>query len=390
MIRRIAVAILTTLLCSCASLKVQVAVLNPKVVSQLADSERIEKSLPELVTESDADIKARFDSVKNNHYRVYATAANTYQLEADKQKDGTPEKAQLNAAVSSHAKFPVKVSQFYGASLKKMQENTHSLQMVWAKLTVEADPEKQQVFRKQILLLLDEREYLARRFEEFIDQDIADVQAAFDETLDSSSSLKVAGMKSMIRQASATAQSVKVEIMDSGGFEHSPYAYLVASADKDYWEPRYNDTIARGMFGNTDIAIKALGPVNFTIKGLSFNPADVAATAAKVTTQAVLLASQIAGVPVSRSSYTSGDGASLALSSGELRNLMSANSRQDVLLQSHRDALESLAFAILRERGSIVSDSVDQRREALDAVIAVYGSHSARIRIPVDTKESEQ
>lgn len=195
-------------------------------------------------------------------------------------------------------------------------------------------------------------------------------------------SAKNAVQQAVDTQANATSQAVRKEIIDSGGLEHSPYAYIVASADKLHWAPRYNDTMARGMFGNTDIAIKAIGPVNFTIKGLSFNPADVAAMASKVTTQTVLLASQIAGVPVAVTGTPTGNGAALAQSSDRLSEVLSSNAQTRVQLNAQQDALISIAFAILRERSSIESDDANQRREALDAILAVYDSHAARLTIP--------
>jgi hypothetical protein len=119
-----------------------------------------------------------------------------------------------------------------------------------------------------MLLLLSEREQITRRFSDHVHRDMLDVEVALKGNAEIGASAKKAVQQAVDTQANATSQAVRKEIIDSGGLEHSPYAYIVASADKLHWAPRYNDTVARGMFGNTDIAIKAIGPVNFTIKGL--------------------------------------------------------------------------------------------------------------------------
>jgi hypothetical protein len=383
MIARLAVvAVCLAWITGCASLKIEVGVLNPAMISELADSDRLEKVVPGIVSETDRDIETRFRDVEHSHYQVYAKAARAYALEAAKHKDGSSEKLQLEAAAISQAQLPDEIVRFYAQTAFLIKSNTAALRASWRPYVAEQDPINRQSQRRKMLLLLSEREQITRRFSDHVHRDMLDVEVALKGNAEIGASAKKAVQQAVDTQANATSQAVRKEIIDSGGLEHSPYAYIVASADKLHWAPRYNDTVARGMFGNTDIAIKAIGPVNFTIKGLSFNPADVAAMASKVTTQTVLLASQIAGVPVAVTGTPTGNGAALAQSSDRLSDVLSSNAQTRVQLNAQQDALISIAFAILRERSSIESDDSNQRREALDAILAVYDSHAARLTIP--------
>jgi hypothetical protein len=368
-------------LTGCASLKIQVAVLNPATISELADNDRVEKVVPGIVTESNREIDARFRDVMNSHYLLYAKAANAYSAEAARHKVGSPERDQLQAAALSQAQLPSEIVGFYDETALLIKSNTASLRSNWKLYVTEQDPVKRLSIRRQMILLLNERDGTTRRFSTHVHRDMLDLESKFKDDVSVGAATKAVALGALDTQASATSQAVRKEIIDSGGLEHSPYAYIVARADKLQWAPRYNDTVARGVFGNTDIAIKAIGPVNFTIKGLSFNPADVAAMAAKVTTQTVLLASQIAGVPVTTQGAPTGNGAALAQSSNQLRALLSSNFQARTHLNAQQDAMTSVAFSILRERDSIESDNADERREALDAILAVYESHAARLTV---------
>jgi hypothetical protein len=119
---------------------------------------------------------------------------------------------------------------------------------------------------------------------------------------------------------------------------------------------------------------------------VTFNPADVAATAAKVTSQTVLLAAQVAGVPVKLSGSPDANkaGAALAQSSNALATSLALNERVHTRMIAHRDALRRIAAAIVNERDVVLSGNDAERKAALDSIKAVYESQAPRLRITLD------
>ena len=195
--------------------------------------------------------------------------------------------------------MPDEVRNDYAYWELRLRSATQTLQSEWPKYPATTDPTDHLRLRTQLIAALDEREALQDAANQVLAKDFS---AAFLDSQLKSAPIDVrADLAKSIQKAQQTGQQEVVQqatqLFDSGDIQQSPYVYYVASADEKKWAPKFDQTAGRGTFGNTDIAIKALAPGNFTIKGISFNPADVAATASKVTSQTVLLAAQVAGVP---------------------------------------------------------------------------------------------
>jgi MoxR-like ATPase len=118
---------------------------------------------------------------------------------------------------------------------------------------------------------------------------------------------------------------------------------------------------------------------------LSFNPADVAGAASKVATQTVLLAAQIAGVPVKLSGTPDPQmsGAALATSSSNFAQTLATSAQVNEKVRAHRDALLRIAASILQERNIVASGTDADRKASLDVIKAIYASHAGRL--PVTT-----
>lgn len=372
-------------LCGCTSLRIQVGVLNPEVVRELAQAERLDRVMPEIATEHDVQISARFKAVQNEHYKAYAKVAQTYSQELAKlgtDADGGLREA-LGAAVRTHAQMSPRILGVYTDTETTIKASTSSLRGLWAQYKSERDKTARAELQRQILWLLDERDNVLKGFAHTVRVDMQELQGNVEKNGSIGVAARLQALGFIQQQVAPATTAALTKLMDSGGLEHSPYAYYVAKADDTLWAAEFDDTVARGFFGNSDIAIKAIGPTNFTIKGVSFNPADVAATASRVTTQTVVLAAQIAGVPVKLSGApTDGQqGGALAKSSTGLSSLLEANTQTSQAVRAQRESLLRIAAAILREKESIVGPDADRRREALDAIVAVYESHASRLRV---------
>lgn len=371
------------LVSACASLKIQVGVLDPKVVSDLEEVDRLNRTMPELVAEHDTAVTARFNAVKNEHYKSYSKVEETYRDAAANAPANSADRTILNASADQHLELPQSIEQIYADTESAIKANSAAIKNRWATYKAASDETQRATLRRPILWLLDERESLLKQFAGIVEKDIRELEKRVegDSKLTLADRLQALGF--VRKQVAPATSAALTKLVDSGGLEHSPFAYYVASADDALWAGKFDKTVARGLFGNTDVAIKALGPTNFTIKGLSFNPADVAATASKVATQTVLLASQIAGVPVKVSGTppTGQAGTALAQSSNTLSNIMASNAQTSEAVRAQREALLRIAAAILREKASITGTDDNRRREALDAIAAVYEANATRIRV---------
>lgn len=166
--------------------------------------------------------------------------------------------------------------------------------------------------------------------------------------------------------------------MGRPAFPATEKAAPAANAEDAFWAEKYNYTKARGSWGHTDIAIRMNRLSDYTIKGMAFDPSDVAQMAARVGSQAVILAAQISGVPVT-SAQTSGDGSALSRASSELSQLEEAQAARDSKQIDQQSALLDLASVIVRERGAIASADEQKRKDAVKAIKQSFDAHLSRV-----------
>ncbi len=372
---------LTVALSACSSLQVEVGVLKPEVVRGRAENDRLTRSLPSIIAETDTTVGQFFVDRINVHATAYDRIREAYSTEAVKLSEDNPERALLNSAAESMT-FPDQLRDNYRYWETVTLGADSSLRSLWPAYQAEVDPSERHRLRQQLLARLDERESVSENVNRLLIEDL-DLTRMKERLQDLPEAIQVPLIEKIQQSVRQDLKTQRTQLFDPGGIQHSPYAYYVAKADDEDWALQFDYTKGRGTFGNTDIAIKALAPGNFTIKGVSFNPADVAATAAKVASQTVLLAAQIAGVPVKISGAPpSGQaGAALAQSSGALNDAIARNARVDQRLIAHRDALRRIAAAIVRERQVILSGTAAQRHSALEAIKAVYESHAPQLSV---------
>jgi hypothetical protein len=168
----------------------------------------------------------------------------------------------------------------------------------------------------------------------------------------------------------------------TGGFTlaESGFAYAVASAPDERWAKQFNRTFGRGTFGNLNFAVKMVSLADFTIKGVTFDPSKVAQVASKVTTQSLLLAAQIAGVPVTGLSIDQAQtGGALAAQSAELAETLESNQRFAAQEELRQKAIAAILARIAEEANNL-SGTEAQRTEAIRAIAATYSAYKGLLR----------
>ena len=157
-------------------------------------------------------------------------------------------------------------------------------------------------------------------------------------------------------------------LIQGSELSNTEFAYVVANAPEGLWAKNYNRAFGSGTMGNVDVVIKMNTTADFSVKGMRFDATTVASVASKVTTQAVLLGAQMAGVPVSThvGSTPTNPGDALATSSGDLGTSDQALAKRTALLDAQRSAIRATAKSILGAR-SLLEDKTFQTKWATDS-----------------------
>lgn len=360
----ILLAVMIVCLTACAKLQVSVDVLDADILT-------IRNVMPDILVQDKQYINQTILEFKTAHQRPYLAQeeqlrAQVEKLQAAGNERGAAQKGGFADELS--VGFSTLISPYYDNRKADWLATVNAIRDKFDSYEGEADMIKKKARQRSLIIQIMSLGSLKSNIIKFRQDDL-DEQA---ESGDISPEI--------IAKSANLLASTKRQLFITGGIEHSPFLFDVVNAPENDWAKYYDQSFGAGYFGNTDIAIKALdGPGNFTVKGLSFNPSDVANAAAKVTTQTVVLAAQIAGVPVNLSGTPTGNGAALAAASGPISAAIDSSEQIKISVNNQREALILLAQAILAEQENITDD--DQREAALKAILAVYESQKSRMTL---------
>lgn len=359
-IKTLSTLITSLTLCACANLNVEVEVLN-------SDKLIIRNEMPKILALDDASITREIQNFEAIHWKYYVKQINLLRKKAQNaEKDGDDENQDKynKFAAELNDGFVKKVGPYYDEKESEWKALVKETLRRYETYDENTDEGKEINLRIALVSNINQYEQFKKNIINYRKHDL-------DESID----------KEILAEGEQELVNSRKELFNSGGIEHSPVLYDVVNAPEKDWAKYFDRSYGSGYFGNVDIAIKALDePGNFTVKGLSFNPADVATMASKVTTQTVVLAAQIAGVPVNINGTPSGNGVELANASKRISTAVSSSEQLKVSLNNQKLALINLAQAILAEQDNIANN--DKREEALKAIKAVYESHKDNMSIP--------
>ncbi len=363
-------------LAGCGNLKVTMGVLKPEVVRQHMDKELVSKLLPVALAATPATIGADVGNLRDSHRAAYASLQKRYELEAAK----LPQPAQgqlLSIARDLTGDFSANTAPLYADLQSDLVKYQADLKRTMAGRYSLAQNDADQATVVEMLRVWQQR---VQQTSAAITRDIRKSVANAAESIKSKSgSLAVPDTRGWVREelAGVTNQLAQISV------QNSPAAYAVANASDANWAESYNHVLARSAGGASDVAIK-LDPFtgNYLLKGLSFDPSDVAAVAAKVTTQALLVAAQVAGVPVKLASAPDDGsaGKALAQSSGALADAQAAVETRRVRDDARKAALMAIANVIVNEEIDFKSADADTRKAAIAAIRTALDKRLTLIR----------
>jgi hypothetical protein len=390
--------LMPALLCgSCAHMDAQVDVLNPAYVEAHRDQDADRKELVSIMAQTESDIRNSLQVSRAQVYAQYDASALVYESAAA--KPGAVDSGNLIAAANS-----LRTTAKSDFTSNLFEPTVQSLLGI-----------KQDVMQKLSQFpgttgidIIDGNERLPDDVQELIHRKSAVIQS-YNNSVQlelrglaaQAQSLKLpatetaavtAGIKGAEEQ---TSQYLTSLLGPNGDIAADTNAYIVAAAPTSQWHPEFNKTFVDANWGNLNTAIKLDGLADFTIKGVTFDPSKVAQVASKVTTQALLMSAQIAGVPVKLQHASSGGEANEAKSTTGASKTESQTRAQAAATQDFKGALIDIAQAILRENTEIEGpkgspDSAAAKKSRLAAITAIQASFNAqKSRLSYSTQQTE-
>ena len=366
------------LLTGCGRMFVEIAVLDPAYVEIVQDQAELRTQLNVSINQTRQDIDTELDSLELSHHEFYAALADDYRTEAESLKAPTDQPAKdalLFISGTLVPDFDQFVVHLYGSVAAELAQANTDLREEFNKLKA-AELDAADGIKGRLAYLIRRRASIWTAFREMVAEDTNGKVQAFEES---------GGEPSPAVQIAKITTDSKANRIFGASLRGSPLAYAVASADEKQWKGLLNQAFGMGQLGNLNIAIKLsrnddIFANDFTIKGLTFDPSAVATVASKVATQSLLLAAQIAGVPVNTSGTTpSGPGKALAESSNRLRQLQDANLKRAAARQDYERALLLLADVVLGEANNW--RDTGKRAAAVKAISDTYTAHKPRLNL---------
>jgi len=345
---------------------VTVSVLDKSVIEDSINEDLISNSMKQLSIQDAQSIESMYIDIQNEHFKAYTIRIdglrNKEKAESDEKK-----KALIKLKIKAlNTAFSKTVVPEYQRLQIKWETSIISIQKLYEKYSQEINEADKIKYKNNLVSAIENLNGQKTYLKEYLLRDIDQLEEKKPEA---------------DKRVAAQANNEITKLFDSGGLIHSDYAYYLASAPEEEWGDPYDQSFGKGYFGNIDLAIKAIDQGNFTVKGLSFNPSDVTAMAAKITTQSVILAAQIAGVPVNIQGTPQGSGASLAASSSRIKTAKTNQSQLTLQFESQRDALLKIAQSILDEEDAISEGTHEQRKKSIDTISAIYNAQAGRLSV---------
>jgi hypothetical protein len=363
----IAIALAGITTAGCGSLNVTMEILDPATLKGPIEESVIAAGIPKLSVATDEVIEQSVRDLSRGHREIYQALAKK-QAAAAAKATGAAASGLSVIAASQGPSFDRLKGPYYAALQRDLQRYRNDLR---ATLGDRYSVRPGEPGYQRVLEILREWQQRVRQSLAVINDDIRALGKLPDlpgESLLAARAIDVAAadIKSGLEQIS---------------IQNSPYAYYVAQAPDGSWK-RYNDVYSTGRFGATDVAIKLDSKTgNYLLKGLSFDPSDVAAVASKVATQSLLLAAQVAGVPAKSASPPADGtaGKALGTSSSALTDAQAGLETKRAQELARKAALLAIANAIVNEEKELGGDD-ERRRAAVLAIRAAFDARSAILR----------
>lgn len=360
-----AIAILALIVATgCSTIEVRVDLADPKVVEREVGRLLQRRSLPLAILQAkdDQQVRALVDVARERHRRRFLA-------ERVPSADDALTPRQRHAGEAIAAAFEREVAPFYFQHERALQQLNGEIALRFdqreaclrAKRKHELLPEKQ----RKLVLPPDNcnegpesEEYLVR---------LLLLRESSIRAMDEFSRGGPAVSASSLQQAAS--------LIGSDGLLRSEVAHAVTHATDELWVTDFDRSKAVARLGDTNVAIKMETRGNFTIKGLSFDPSEVARVASKVMTQSLLAFSSIAGVPVSSRDDRTGYGAITR----QLQTIEQQESEFRADASTMDDALLGVATLVVHDLPALKDQA--RRKAAIEALAELWNAQRSLVLV---------
>lgn len=354
-----AVVGIAALLSGCAELQVQVDIINPSYVVDEMEYFRLERAFTRIRGSDPSDIDAQVDALQQRHQDAMLELASIYDVDAAAAQNPAVRSTFVDTAQGLRSTV-----QSGGVTYNEFQQFKSDLRRLDDEIQQKAlEPEAYSGQGRLATALQNLVMQRLRRDKNFRADRLAEIRYNAEQTNTPAATER----RAPIVNAAIALRSA----IGGGSLVRSDHAFFVANAPPNAWKEEFNRAFGSGKFGNSDIAIKLGTDGDFSVKGLTFDPSTVAAVAAKVTTQALLVAAQISRVPVQTKSLASGSPTPGFLDTGDaMAETERTLAARQASLDNQRKAIEGLALAVLHEEQAIKDKA--SRAAALTAIRASF------------------
>ena len=371
-------AIVCVMTFGCAQLSVQVDILDP-VATDIANEEGVLRRLYfKVARETSQNVVDEVEALRKKHSAANKQLGKIYKKLADEQSNlGLKRILSESAEELEKATFP-------GGAL-------YPLYTQLQKVIIEGNAEILRVARNTSLkagepIPPDLRAVLvARRDAERIAKEplLQTLRAAKSELAQEVPEEERTDVEMEAQAVVAPVEKALKSIIGGPTLVGSEFAYPVVFAPEELWAPHFNYAKGKGTFGDADIVIKMGGQGDFTVKGMQFDPSAVAAMASKVVTQSLLLAAQIAGVPVSSNAIQDSTAKSKGFvgAGDQVISIDQKLTEREAKIKAWKAAIRDIAQSILSEETSIIKGSNDDRIATGKAVNAIYDAYKDTLKL---------
>jgi hypothetical protein len=348
-------------LSACSSLEVKVSIADPSVARNVLDQLNMRNDLPRVRAESSVEIDRVLTELTRKHRQIWQKFQEGYRAQA--KAATTDEERDFFTALA--ASFDDDV---FNEDVARVYQSRKGVLSAIAEAVREHCPTSggcpPAAIDRVTALLRERREHLSSL--ERLRED--DLQRGLRNMHNPSVRAEVIAL-------SVAADEDTRSLIGRSGLQTSPEAYAVITSKA--WTEKFDFSRALGRLGDLNVAIKMERRGNFTIKGVSFDPSEVARAISKMGTQLVLAIAQTSGVPVRTAAGTT-PAAGLPTSSEALGAAIATVETAAADQDNRREALLAIAIAIAREKANI-DDTEAKRKAAIKAIDATFKAHKTRI-----------
>jgi hypothetical protein len=170
----------------------------------------------------------------------------------------------------------------------------------------------------------------------------------------------------IVGQVQVSATQAAQGIVGDNSIANSEYAFAVINTPDNQWKTDFNRAYASAYMGSSDMVLRMNSTADFSVKGLSFDPSQVAQVASKLATQTLVVGARVAGLGLPGASAPSGGDSGAASTSGA-SSIDAQLASSDAVVKARQASLTTMRWAVLSLARSAQAAAVQSEAKDVSA-----------------------